>query len=71
MVKQVHLEQDAQDILQEGFEYLQRRRIHDTSGQFFPVLHHPQIKQVLPRVQVELSMHQSVLVAPCPVTGHP
>jgi len=38
--KQVHLEQAAQDLVQVGLEYLQRRRIHNLPGQpcmFYPV----------------------------------
>jgi len=31
LLKQGHLEQVAQDLIQAGFEYLQRRRIHNTS----------------------------------------
>jgi len=30
--KQGHLEQAAEDHVQAGFEYLQRRRIHNPSG---------------------------------------
>jgi len=40
--KQVHLEQ--------GFEYLQRRRLHSLPGHPVSVLCHPQNKQVLPSV---------------------
>jgi len=35
--KKGHLEQVAQDLVQAGFEYLQRRRIHNLSGQPVPV----------------------------------
>jgi len=52
--KQGHLEQAAQDLVQAGLEYLQRRRIHSTSGQPVLVLCHPEGKEVLPRVQLEL-----------------
>jgi len=52
--KQGHLEQAAQDLVQVGFEYLHRRRLHKSSGQPVPVLRHPQGKAVLPRVQLEL-----------------
>jgi len=69
LTKQGHLQQVAQDHAQAGFEYLQRRRIHNPSGQPVPVIHHPQSK-VLPHVQLELSMLQFVPVAPCPVAGH-
>jgi len=70
LLKQGHLEQAAQDLIQAGFEYLQRRRIHSPSGQRVPLLHHPQREEVLPDVQTELPMLQFVPVAPCPVTGH-
>jgi len=40
--KQGHPEQAAQDLIQVGLEYLQRRRIHDPSGQPVPGLRHPQ-----------------------------
>jgi len=65
--KQGHLEQDH---VQVGFEYLQRRRIHNYSGPPVPVFHHPQSKEVLPHVQLELPVLQFVPVAPCPVAGH-
>jgi len=53
-----------------GFEHLQRRRIHNTSGQPVPVLCHPQSNEVLPRVQMELPVLQFVPIVPCPVAGH-
>jgi len=68
--KQGHLEQTAQDLVQAGFEYLQRRRIHNPSGQPVPVLHHPQREEVLPHVQTKLPMLQFVPVAACAVAGH-
>ena len=68
--KQGHLQQAAQDLVQVGLEYLQRRRLQKPSGQPVPVLHHPQSEEVLPRVQVELRMLQLMPVAPCPVAGH-
>ena len=52
--KQSHLQQAAQDLVQAGLEYLQRRRIHSPSGQPVPVLRHPQREEVLPYVQMEL-----------------
>ena len=64
--KQGHLEQ----VAQEGFEYLQRRRLHNPSAQPVPVLCHPQSEVVLPHVQLELPMPQFVPITPCPVTGH-
>jgi len=68
--KHGHLKQVAQDLVQEGFEYLQRIIIHNPSGQAVPVLRHPQSEEVLPHDQVEFSMLQFVPIAPCPVTGH-
>jgi len=68
--KQGHPEQAAQDCVQVGLEYLQRRRIHNLPGQPVPVLHHPQRDEVLPQVQLELPRLQFVPIAPCPVTGH-
>jgi len=38
LLKQGHLEQAAQDLVQVGFEYLQKRRIHNPSGQPVPGL---------------------------------
>jgi len=52
--KQGHLQQAAQDLVQPGFEYPQRRRLHNPSGQPVPVLHHPQSEEVLPHVQMNL-----------------
>ena len=39
---QGHLQQAAQDLVQVGLEYLQRRRLHNLPGQPVPVLCHPQ-----------------------------
>ena len=69
MPKQGHLQQAAQDCLQAGLEYLERRGIHSLPGQPVPVLRHLQ-NEDLPHVQVEHPMLQSVPVAPCPVAGH-
>ena len=63
LLKQGHPEQAAQDRVQAGLEYLQRRRLHNLPGQPVPVLHHPQ-REVLPRVQTELPLLQFVPVAP-------
>jgi len=57
--KQGHLEQATQDLVQVGFEYLQRRRLHNHSGQLVPVLHHPQSKVVLPCNEV-LALYFSI-----------
>ena len=53
--KQGHPEQAAQDLVQPGLEYLQRRRLHHLPGQPVPVLRQPQSEEALPRVQVELT----------------
>ena len=43
--KQGHLEWAAQDLVQVDLEYLQRRRMHNLSGQPVPVLCRPQSKE--------------------------
>ena len=58
--KQGHLQQAAQDFVQVGLEYLQRRRLHNLPGQPVPVLHHPQREEVLPHVQTELYLLHSI-----------
>ena len=63
--KQGHLQQAAQDHVQEGFEDLQRRRLHNFPGQPVPGLCHPQREAVLPHVQTELPVPQFVPIAPC------
>ena len=68
--KQGHLQEAAQDLVQAGLEYLQRRRLHSPSGQPVPGLRYPQREEVLPHVQLELPVLQFVPIAPCPVTGH-
>ena len=44
----------AQDLVQAGLEYLQRRRLHSLPGQPGPGLRHPQREEVLPHLQTEL-----------------
>ena len=68
--KQGHLQKAAQDRVQAGLEYLQRRRLHNLPGQPVPVLRHPLREEALPHVQMELPVPQFVPIAPCPVTGH-
>jgi len=68
--KQGHLQQAAQDRVQAGLEYLQRRRLHNLPGQSVPGLRHHQREEVLPHVQMELPVLQFVPIAPCPVAGH-
>jgi len=70
LLKQGHLEQAAQELVQVGLQYLQRRRIDNLSGLPVPVLRHPQSEEVLPHVQMELPILQFVPVAACPVAGH-
>jgi len=53
--KQGHLQQAAQDLVQVGFEYVQRRRLHNLPGQAGPVLRHPQSKSLKERFQVKLN----------------
>ena len=45
--KQGHPEQAAQDRVQAGLEYLQRRRLHNLPGQPGPGLRHPQNEEFL------------------------
>ena len=47
LLKQGHLQQAAQDLVQGSLEYLQRRRLHHLPGQPVPVLRHPQREEVL------------------------
>jgi len=68
--KQGDLQQAAQDLVQAGLEYLQRRRLHKVPGQPVPGLRPPQREEVLPHVQTELPMLRFVPIAPCPVAGH-
>ena len=70
LLKQGHLQQDAQHRVQAGLEYLQRRRLHSHPGQPGPGLRHPQREEDLPHLQLELPLLQFVPIAPCPVTGH-
>ena len=70
LMKEGHLQQAAQELVQVGLEYLQRRRLHNLPGQPLPVLRHPQSEEVLPPLQMELPVLQFVPIAPCPVAGH-
>lgn len=64
------LQQVAQESVQTGFEYPQRRRIQNISWQLLPVLCHSQNKKLFSHVLMELPAFQFVLTAPCPVTVH-
>jgi len=66
--KQGHLQQAAQDCIQEGFEYLQRRRIHNFSVQPVPVLCHPQSQ--LEKELVEMSSCVKKKKIKSPGLGH-
>lgn len=50
LLKQVHLEQIAQNHIQVNFEYLQKRRFHNFSAQPLPVLCHPHSKEAFPHI---------------------
>ena len=63
--EQGHLQQAAQDLVQAGLEYIQRRRLQNLPGQSVPGLRHPQREEVLPHVQTELPVLQFVPIAPC------
>ena len=66
--KQGHPEQAAQDCIQVGLQYRQRRSLHSLPGQPVPVLRHPQREEILPRVQLELPLLQFVPIAHCPLS---
>ena len=53
LLKQDHLEQVSQNRVQVGSESLQRRRLHNLSGQPVPVLGHPQREDVFPHIEME------------------
>ena len=59
--KQGHLQQAAQDLVQMGLEYLQRRRLHNLPGQPVPVLRHPQRSR-----DFFFLMKQVLLLKSCP-----
>jgi len=51
--KQVQLQQVAQGRIQASFEYLQRWRLHNVSGQHVPVSDYPHSKIVFSYIQVD------------------
>ena len=69
--KQGHLQQAAQDLVQVGLEYLQRRRLHSLPGQPVPVLCHPQSEEVLPHVQTGIFLHLILLLMGCLKANNP
>jgi len=54
--KQGHLQQAAQDCVQAGLEYLQRRRLRNLPGQPVPVFCHPQSEEVLSHVLLQCKL---------------
>lgn len=56
--RQFYLEQVAQDYIQMGFKYLQRRTFLNVSGQPVPLFCHPHSKEVIPHIQMDLSVFQ-------------
>lgn len=61
-------EESVQEGVQEGFEYLQGRRLHNLPGKPVSVLSHPQSKEDLSHIQMEHPVF--VPDAPCSVTRH-
>jgi len=53
-----------------SLKYLQRRRLHNTSGQPVPVFCHSDSKDALPCVSMALTVFQVVAIAPCSATRH-
>ena len=68
--EQDHLEHITQDGIQVGFEYLQKRRLHNLSGQPVPVLCHPHNKEVPSHIQLEPPVLQFAPTASRPFTGY-
>ena len=66
--KQGHLQQAAQDLVQAGLLYLQRRRLHNLLWQPVPVLHHPQREEVLAQCLDGTSC--ASVCAHCPLSCH-
>ena len=62
--KQGHAGLAAQDLMQAGLEYPQRRRPHNLPKQPVPLVCHPQNEEVLPHVQRELPVLQFVMNEP-------
>jgi len=59
--KQDHLQQAVEDLVQEGLEYLQRRRLYNLPGQPVPVLRHPQSEEILPQI-VSVLLKESLFI---------
>ena len=70
-VKVGSLDLVAQVGSQTSLECLQRRRLHNLSGQSIPVLCHPHHEEVLSHIGVEFPLLQFMAASPCPVpTDH-
>lgn len=67
LFKKSPLEHTTKDCVQTAFEFLQRRRFHNFSGQLVPIL---TVTYVFPYVQSELPVFQFVTVASHPIAGH-
>ena len=70
LIEQAHAEQEAQEHLQAGFEWLQGRRLHNLPGQPVPLLWHPHRKEGFSHIEVELPVFQLVPIVSWPVIGH-
>ena len=69
--KQGHPEQGAQQRVQLGLEYLQRRRLHSLPGQPGPGPPHPPSEEFLPEIRSESPLSQPKAIPPCPITPCP
>ena len=63
LLKQGHLEPDAQDHVQTACEDLQAWRLHNLSGQTMPGFNHSDSGKAFPDVQMEPSVFQFVCIA--------
>lgn len=70
LLKQGHLKSAAQDHVQTASEYLQGRRLHNSSGQPVSVLSHLHNKKNFPDVQMAPPVSQFVPILSGPGTGH-
>lgn len=58
------------NCIQTVLEYLQWGTLHSLSGQPLPVLSQLNSKEVFPRVQMELHVHQFLSIAACLIVWH-
>lgn len=59
------------DCVQIVLEYLQRKRVHNLSGQPVPVSGNTHSKEILLHVQVEFPVDQFLCVTSCPIAWLP